>query len=411
MNRSANSSGSKAACALGNARYINTEWGVAVFTAKLSRDGNPYRDEWQKITAPNPDEIDGWLRGLALCALPATGGFSVLDSDPRHGDGLAVMERELGDEFPEVFWGYTTASGGEHLWVADLGADRKIGLLPGLDILGKDTIAFIAPTVRASKVDGKRRMYGVTEPDRSFECKPSPAAIRWVRARIRARDGSASPDMPRVTASLLKRYVRDGIPDGQRDEMLTRVMFYLCKSGKTRVQARTTYRKIVTESDSKPGDRFGDADFRAKWNSAVAKLEKSNGREIVLTAASGIPPETVEWLWSGDDWRRIPLAEVVLTAGHGGVGKSTENMWMVARVTKGELPGQFYGKPRNCLIAATEDSWKRTIIPRLIAAGADLDRVFRIEVKTEEFDGLALSLRLTSLCWRTRSMRSKPPSS
>ena len=192
--------------------------------------------------------------------------------------------------------------------------------------------------------------------------------------------------------ALIKRYQRDGIPEGERDEMLTRVVFYLCKNSKTRIQARTVYRSIIAVTDIKPGERFGDLDFQTKWKSATGKLDKSNGREIVLTAASEIAPETVEWLWQDDNWRRFPLAEVVLTAGHGGVGKSTENMWMVARVTRGELPGQFYGTPRNCLIAATEDSWKRTIVPRLIAAGADLARVLRVEVKTEEYDGLALSL-------------------
>lgn len=379
--------------ALANARYLNSEWNVAVFIATLSREGNPSRREWQKITAPNPDEIDNWRRPLSLCALPATGHFSVLDSDPRHGDGLAVMTDELGDDFPEVFWRYETASGGEHLWVADLGTDRKIGLLPGLDILGKDTIAFIAPTTRPSKVDGKRRMYGVTDPDESFTGEPSRAARRWIKAKVKQKQGSAAEsNLPKVTAALVKRYVRDGIPDGKRDEMLTRVVFYLCDSGKKLLQAKRVYREIVAASEAKPDDRFGDADFRAKWDGAVKKLEKSNGREIVLTAASAIDPEIVEWLWQDDDWRRLPLAEVVLTAGHGGVGKSTENMWMIARLTKGELPGKFYGKRCNCLIAATEDSWKRTIVPRLIAAGADLTRVFRVQVKTEEYDGLALSL-------------------
>lgn len=41
------------------------------------------------------------------------------------------------------------------------------------------------------------------------------------------------------------------------------------------------------------------------------------------------------------------------------------------------------------LVAATEDSWEHTIVPRLMAAGADLDRIFRIDVVTETgFDGL-----------------------
>jgi hypothetical protein len=43
------------------------------------------------------------------------------------------------------------------------------------------------------------------------------------------------------------------------------------------------------------------------------------------------------------------------------------------------------------LIAATEDSWSQTIVPRLIAAGADLDRAYRVEIET---DGIHDELRM-----------------
>jgi len=43
-------------------------------------------------------------------------------------------------------------------------------------------------------------------------------------------------------------------------------------------------------------------------------------------------------------------------------------------------------------VAATEDSWSHTIVPRLIAAGADLDLVYRVDVKTSEAIETALSL-------------------
>jgi hypothetical protein len=46
-------------------------------------------------------------------------------------------------------------------------------------------------------------------------------------------------------------------------------------------------------------------------------------------------------------------------------------------ITRGTLPGEFYGEPKSVLVAAAEDSWSQTIVPRLIAADADLDRVFR----------------------------------
>lgn len=46
--------------------------------------------------------------------------------------------------------------------------------------------------------------------------------------------------------------------------------------------------------------------------------------------------------------------------------------WAAAQVTRGELPGVYAGAPKDVLIAATQDSWEHTIVPRLIAAAADL---------------------------------------
>lgn len=57
---------------------------------------------------------------------------------------------------------------------------------------------------------------------------------------------------------------------------------------------------------------------------------------------------------------------------------------MTARITTGTLPGELYGKPRGVIYAATEDSWSYTIAPRLVAAGADMDRVFRVDVADDE---------------------------
>ena len=50
------------------------------------------------------------------------------------------------------------------------------------------------------------------------------------------------------------------------------------------------------------------------------------------------------------------------------------------------------GTPRAVIVAATEDSWAHTIVPRLMAAGADLDRVYRVDVVTVEGTDSALSL-------------------
>jgi hypothetical protein len=56
------------------------------------------------------------------------------------------------------------------------------------------------------------------------------------------------------------------------------------------------------------------------------------------------------------------------------------------------LPGVCAGTPRAILVAATEDSWSHTIVPRLMAAGADLDLVFRVDVTTSNSVETELSL-------------------
>ncbi|MEV0881759.1 AAA family ATPase [Micromonospora echinofusca] len=99
-------------------------------------------------------------------------------------------------------------------------------------------------------------------------------------------------------------------------------------------------------------------------------------RRVRLLAASTIKPKRVRWLWDG----RVPVGEITLVAGREGSGKSTFLAWMVRAITRGELPGEFYGLPRAVLYAAAEDSWSYTVVPRLIAADADLNLVYRVEV-------------------------------
>lgn len=103
-------------------------------------------------------------------------------------------------------------------------------------------------------------------------------------------------------------------------------------------------------------------------------------RRVKLTPASEIGPLPVRWLWED----RIPVGEITLTAGFAGVGKSTFHAYIIAGVTTGTLPGVHHGSPKPVIICAREDSWQRSIVPRLMAAGADLELVYRAEVETGE---------------------------
>ncbi|MFJ4339388.1 AAA family ATPase [Streptomyces sp. NPDC088915] len=115
-------------------------------------------------------------------------------------------------------------------------------------------------------------------------------------------------------------------------------------------------------------------------------------RALRLTRASDIEPEPVVWAWLDDGEGRVPAGALSVAAGREGTGKSSFGMWMAAHVTRGTLPGNFHGKPRAVFYVAVEDSWKQTIVPRLIGAGADLDLVYRVEAVEAEYGETTLSL-------------------
>lgn len=101
-------------------------------------------------------------------------------------------------------------------------------------------------------------------------------------------------------------------------------------------------------------------------------------RQIILTKASEIEMRPVTWVWQD----RFAEGSLALLAGREGQGKSTVAAWIVASITRGTLPGVHLGIPKSVFISASEDSWESTVVPRLSASGADLDRVFRVEVIT-----------------------------
>jgi hypothetical protein len=114
----------------------------------------------------------------------------------------------------------------------------------------------------------------------------------------------------------------------------------------------------------------------------------SHVRTVSLTPASAIRVRPVRWLWQD----RVALGTLALVGGREGIGKSMVCYWVSAALTRGTLPGVYFGLPKAVIVAATEDSWEYTIVPRLMAAEADLDRVFRVDVTTAEGFGGSLSL-------------------
>lgn len=113
-------------------------------------------------------------------------------------------------------------------------------------------------------------------------------------------------------------------------------------------------------------------------------------RRIELVPVAEVKMRRPQWLWD----QRVPLGELTLAVGRAGIGKSMNTVWLASQVTRGQLSGEHRGVPKPVLYLATEDSWDHTVAPRFVAAGADLGRVFAVQVLGEDDRETSLSLAI-----------------
>lgn len=83
-----------------------------------------------------------------------------------------------------------------------------------------------------------------------------------------------------------------------------------------------------------------------------------------------------KWAWRD----RVLVGYLNLLVGDEGVGKGTLLAWLIARLTRGELAGDLYGRPARVLIVGDEDGFDSVWVPRLFAADADLTLVCDLPV-------------------------------
>ena len=97
---------------------------------------------------------------------------------------------------------------------------------------------------------------------------------------------------------------------------------------------------------------------------------------VVLTCGSDLTPEPYRWLWQY--W--LAMGKLHILAGAPGQGKTTIALAMAATITiGGRWPDGSRCAAGNVLIWSGEDDPADTLVPRLMAAGADRARCFFIE--------------------------------
>jgi hypothetical protein len=144
--------------------------GVPVFIARFVGWGNgtngsgfQFPNRWQ-LTPCDEAALDTWRPGDALGAVMGT-KLDLLDVDPRNGGEASAVRFEAEGLWPTEYGRAVTPSGGWHYFVAPLGVGSRDNVAPGLDHKGGRRgvpvldagrgFAFIAPTVKPSKVTGE----------------------------------------------------------------------------------------------------------------------------------------------------------------------------------------------------------------------------------------------------------------
>src|SRR6516165_2849065 len=105
----------------------------------------------------------------------------------------------------------------------------------------------------------------------------------------------------------------------------------------------------------------------------------STHRQLKITRGSDLSLRAVEWL----ERNQIPVGALTLLAGMGGKGKSTMAAGYAARATRGKFDGKYAGQPVDVLWVGNEDGREEVVGPRLVMAGADMQRIAFVELDSE----------------------------
>lgn len=373
---------------------------------------------WQ-ATKADPGALDAWREGWALAAVCGH-GLDVIDVDPRNGGDVAMAKLKADGLWPTEYALVATPSGGIHAYVAGLGVGKTkrdgIDLQAGAPDGSGRGFVFLPGTQRVSKADGVVRPYllavdRLEEFAETIDDESGDAFRAWITAgQKRTEIGTVATDSFDLGPGpdpLLE--VGAKIPTGAHQETLFRYACSLRARGVREAEAEQLV-NLRAARDCEPAWRGPDTAWScvkhaykyeegtprevARALTQPATVEpNASGRKLVVRPAASIEMKVSDWLWRHDTgagslgaryehW--LPLGGLTLLGGREGVGKSSWTARLVAQVTNGKMEGIYEGQPKGVLLCATEDDWAATIVPRLAAAGADLSRVYRVDVEIAE---------------------------
>jgi energy-coupling factor transporter ATP-binding protein EcfA2 len=348
----------------------------------------------------NPKMIDTWWSAAPRNVGVYVGGSNLLVVDEDKPDALAKYAAEHGVQIPDTF---TVATGkGKHYYFQDLdmGAlGNHEGALGGYGINIRSGNAYVVGHGSQHAETG-----AIYIADARHGVAPRP---QWLANAIKAKsngqkktataDGFSWADVRGLEPFELPEVIREHFRDttlfqfassmraqGLNRQLAKVVIETAWKRCEQPPQAKTPF--TLDQAKTKVDNAYDNyAEGRSEgYEKHNSNDQQQSSRRLKATKASDIAMRATRWLWEVGEYCWIPLGELVGLGGREGVGKSTVCTHLAAKVTKGELPGDYYGTPKSVIIVSTEDDWSATIKPRLVAAGADLDRVFHVTAVSPE---------------------------
>ena len=148
------------------------------------------------------------------------------------------------------------------------------------------------------------------------------------------------------------------------------------------------FKKAYADFDSSSWVDDKDDETSSDETTEGETSRKAN-RRFKVQYLSEIEPKPIEWLWEPV----FPFGAVCIFEGDPGVGKSTVTLiWAAIMSNGGKWPQTYIGtrlldqnqhKPAGVVLVGIEDDLARTVVPRLIAAGADRTRIATMKRDTD----------------------------
>jgi hypothetical protein len=273
-------------------------------------------------------------------------GSNVAEYIYRAADGSPYLRvvRTSAKQFPQYHWN-------DSRWLLGKPAGPKIPYrLPELIAASAETPVFIAEGEKDANNVAALGLIATTNSEGAGKGKWTADLNKWFKGRQTAYILEDNDEDGR-------RHVRE-VADALRDIV-----------AEVRI---VSFTELPPKEDVSYWLRTGGTREQLFARAKAAPRSLPNG--YILVRASDITPRAMDWLWRG----HILRGSQELLTGIPGGGKSQIHCAFVAYVTTGGAwpDGCSGAPPGNVIMLTAEDCLDQTIVPRLIAAGADRERVF-----------------------------------